>query len=320
VFKSLFGPPSIVGVDVGTHSIKILEVAVSSKRLTEVRKAAEAETPPGYSAGQVPDVQALGQTLRQAFRSAKIRSRRVALAVPAQVGFVRKLMVPVMPEKELRAAIDLQPDRYIPFARDGVVYDLHLLPGPAPEGQMWAVIAAAPRKCVSDLMAACKAAGLKVVRVDLEPLALYRAALATEQAAPDQGVCLVDLGSESARISLFEGGIPIISRTIDMPRSSVEGVADPFAGVATEDLFYDIRRSLEFALTKTAQPPSRVLIAGGFGNDAYVALSLTAYLRGFLAERLPAGFRVEAMQDPAQRVPLAHMLAFGLALPPELYA
>lgn len=317
LLNRFFGPAPLVGIDVGTCSVKVVEAQIDSRGRVRVLRHGESLTPAGcYVGGQVEDSPKLGLAIREALRSAGIAGRKAVLAVPSQVGFVRKLAFPTMPLRELRAAIDLQPDRYIPFAREGAVYDVSVLPGEAGDGQIWAVVAAAPARCSAALMEACRHAGVATRRIDLEPLALHRAAVALKLVGPSMGSSIVDLGVNVAKISLFEGDVPVISRVLDMPRPDLPDSPDPFAGVETETLFWDIRRSLEFALTQTKTPPERVLITGGASSDGYLAISMAAYLRGFLAARLPADFQVLPFTSDMIDLPFSHMLALGLALDP----
>ena len=316
MFGKLFGPSALVGVDAGSQAIKVVAVKAESSARFTVEGIGSVPTPPNlFDRGQFQDVQGLGQAIREALAQGKIRHRKAALAVPAQAGFVRRIHFPRMPLKELRATIALQPERYIPFARDGAVYDLYPLPADPANPEISVIVAAAPKQAVEALMEASRLAGLVPVRIDLEPLTLFRAAVATGQASRESSTGIVDLGGSAAKISLFEGEIPVISRVVDMPAGASSDLA-----AATDDLFWDIRRSLEFALTQLQRPLSRVLVTGGVGGDDYLALSLAAYLRGFLANRLPGDFLVEPMRDGEGRIPLSHMLAFGLSLPPELFA
>lgn len=317
MLAKLFRPPqSLVGVDVGHCSIKVMEVEAPSLDHINVKHFGMVATPEGaLERGQVQDSGKIGAAIREALNQAGIRQRRAALAVPGQVGFVRKLDFPAMPLKEVRAAIDLQPDRYIPFARDGAVYDVYPLSQSPEQKEMAVIVAAAPRQVVTGLMDAAKAAGLMPLTIDVESLTLFRAAVATGQASADRSTAIVDVGGEVAKIALFEGDVPVISRVVDLPVP-----ADPHEARATEELFLDIRRSLEFAMTQLQKPLARVLVTGSVGSDEHLALALTGYLRGFLAHRLPTDFLVEPMQDSQNRVPLSHMLAFGLSLPPELFS
>ncbi len=316
MFGNLFGPGALVGVDAGSQAIKVVEVRAAAKKAFSLQGMGTVPAPVGaFARGQIQDVKLLGDAIRAALEQAGIRERRAALAVPAQVGFVRRISFPRMPMKELRAAIDIQPERYIPFARDGAVYDIYPLPADPSKAEIPVIIAAAPRQEVEGLMRAASLAGLKPVRIDLEPLTLFRAAVATGQASREASTGIVDLGGSAAKISLFEGDVPVVSRVVDMPGMGAGERAD-----GTDDVFWDIRRSLEFALTQLQLPLSRVLVTGGVGGDDYLALSLSAYLRGFLANRLPGDFRVEPMRDEEGRIPLSHMLAFGLSLRPELFA
>lgn len=306
---------SLVGVDLGHETIKVVEVQAKAPAEFKVWGLGSAPTPEGgLERGRVRDAQKLADSLRQALAQGKIKQRRAALAVPAHQGFVRRLSFPHMPLKELRSSIELQAERYIPFAHDGAVFDLFQLPAGAGDSEMSVVLAAAPRSVVEGLMETARQAGLVPERVDLAPLALLRAGSAAGQAQPDSVVGLVDLGRSTASIALFEAGVPTVTRVLDMP-----DVQDEQRAHGTEEIFWDIRRSLEFALTQLEEPPSRVLVTGGVGGDDHLALSLSAYLRSFLSNRLPGDFAVEPLRDPEDRVPASHMLALGLSLPPELF-
>lgn len=301
----------MVGVDVGSRTIAVVQVGTAPGREAargrglSIEGAAVVETPKGaVHEGQVLDARLLGSAIREALREAKVTARAAALAVPAQYGFLRRVTFPPMPIKELRATIDLQPERYIPLSREGSVYDVQILPGVNAEGQMTAVVAAAPRHQVADLMAASRAAGLKPVRIDLEPLALHRALMAAGEAERDASIALVDLGASGAKISLFEGDAPLITRVVDL--------------AGTEDLFLDIRRSLEYALTQSGARPSRVFVGGGAGTDEYMLIALTGYLRSYLAGRLPADFQVGPLQGSLFGLAQSQMLAFGLSVAPEM--
>jgi type IV pilus assembly protein PilM len=316
----LFGPAPLVGIDVGSHSIKVVESRISRNGKVQVTGMATVATPPdSFRDGQVQDAAALGRAIREALGAGSIRSRRAAVAVPAQFGFARRLQFPRMPLRELRQTIALQPERYIPLAA-GAVFDLYVLPASANQEQLSVVVAAAPRQQVLDLMQACKVAGLRPVRVDLEPLALHRSLVVSGLATEEMVVGIVDLGATSAKISLFEGPVPVVSRVVDIARPDLPDGMGFLPGLQAEELFLDIRRSLEFALTQTAAAPSRIFIGGGAGADAYLLASLTAYLRGFLSHRLPGDFVVMPIHAPDFGLSPDSMLAFGLSISPELFA
>jgi len=307
---------SLVGVDIGSRAIKVIEVEARAPDRIQVRGLGIAETPSGaLERGMVRDPRRLAEGVREAMRQGNIRQRRASLSVSSHLGFMRRLSFPRMPLAELRANIELQAERYIPFAHDGAVFDLFPLPASDGQPEMTVVLAAAPRSTVRGLMDAARMAGLVPQRVDLEPLSLFRAALAVGRLPAEGSVAFVDLGATAARISVFEGGVPVVSRVLDMP--SLEGEA---RAEGTEEIFWDIRRSLEFALTQVTVPLTRVLVTGGVGGDDHLALSLATYLRSFLANRLPGDFTVEPLKDPEGRVPLSHMIALGLSLPPGLFA
>lgn len=313
-WRSLLRRRPSVGVDIGERWIKVVEVRAASATDFTVIGAAVVETPAGaVDGGQVrPEI--LAPALRKALLAGGIRSRHAVLVVPSHLSFLRRLAVPALNLAEFRGAVALQPERYIPFARSGAVFDLAPAPPGAEAGERWVMLGAAPRQAVADLQQVARLAGLRPVRVDLEALALHRAARAVGRALPGMGVTIVDLGHAVGRISLFDADLPVITRVLDLTR---EG--EHYSLESLEDLFHDVRRALEFALTHSRTPPLRVLITGGKEYDTELGAAMADYLLGFLSNRLPSEFAVGPLAEAGSVVAPAQMLALGLSLTPELF-
>lgn len=319
--SSLLPPPFLVGVDVGSRRIKVVEAHARSRFRVQVKGFGAADTPPGaYENGHVHDPVALGHAIRDAVRQAGIRSRSASIAVGPQVSFVRKLDFPVMPEAELRSVIQLQPDRYLPIAAgEEPQFDLFILPHDPGAEQMPVILAVAPRSVVVGLMKACRVAGLKPVLVDMEPLALFRAVIAVRKETPGGTFAVVDLGDYHVKLSLFEGELPVVSRVLSVQPPSQAEVGTAAAADWTDDLFLDIRRSLEYGLSQTSRPLGALYLTGARGGDEYLALSLAGYLRGFMSHRLAHDFVTQPLQHAFLGLPGSHMLALGLSLRQELF-
>lgn len=317
VLSRLFRRRPVVGIDIGDQLVRVVEVKASALSQIEILGVGELPTPPGsFSGGLMRDPARLAEAISTAISQAGIRSRQAAVAIDPQVAFLRKLRFPVMPAQELRKTIALQPGRYIPIAREAVQFDTAILPCEKDAPEMCVVVAAAPEQAVADHMEVCRLAGLKPILVDLEPLALYRAAVACQLAGPDLVVGILDIGCQQARLSLFDGDVPVASRVLLLPQEEGQ---PPLSGQESPELFLEIRRSLEFLLTQLGRPPVRLILTGQTTTDPYMALSLTAYLRGFMGQRLPSDFGVEPIRHPSLLLPPSHMLAFGLSLRQELF-
>lgn len=310
------GEHVIIGLDIGSRRIRAVE-AKGGKR-PRVRRTAEVATPEGaLHGGVVQDPQRLAAALKSVMQRVKASSTEVAVAVSGSATFLRRMPLPEMPESELRGMLELQMDRFIPFAKDGAEFDLAVL-GEAGGGEMHVLLAAAPSRVVEGLQEACRLARLKLVKIDVEPLALQRGLVAIGICGEHESVGILDIGQESARLSLFEAGNPLLTRNLDPGDEARQAFAAPEAqSVEAEvlaDLLLDLRRSLDFALAQyQSAPPTRLWLVGGGARMPGLAEMCSEYLLNSVS-RLPDDFRVELPDLSLVRLNPGELLAFGLAL------
>src|SRR6478752_4188310 len=100
---------NLVGVDIGTASIKVCQVKETRKGLGLVRLGYAPLGPQVIVDGQVMDSGAVVETLQKVFHDAKIRQKECALSVSGQSVIIRKITVPMMTEAELEEQISGRP-------------------------------------------------------------------------------------------------------------------------------------------------------------------------------------------------------------------
>src|SRR2546428_9422835 len=99
---ALFGPKRFVGLDIGSHAIKAVELAGAGGKYRVVH-AGFAETPPGaVKEGAVVEPQALGLAIRQVIAKAGIKPRPGGSAGRGQGLIPRDLKLPPLSERELQ--------------------------------------------------------------------------------------------------------------------------------------------------------------------------------------------------------------------------
>ncbi|MDR7508026.1 MAG: pilus assembly protein PilM, partial [Armatimonadota bacterium] len=124
---ALLGARRFVGIDVGSHTVKAVELAPAGTRY-RVLHAGWGETPPGaVKEGAVVEPQALGLAIRQVLSRAGIRPGRVVSAVGGQAVIVRELKLPPMSPDELKQAARFEAERYIPYGVREVNMDFDVI-------------------------------------------------------------------------------------------------------------------------------------------------------------------------------------------------
>jgi len=212
--------PPMIGVDISTSSVKMVELSESPKKGGYVveRYAIELLPKDAVSDGNINNLDAVSETLQRAMKRLGSRIRNVALALPAAAVITKKILLPAgMREEDLEYQVESEANQYIPFALEEVNLDFQVI-GPAPGNaeEMEVLLAASRKANVEDRVAACQASGLKALVMDVEPFA---AEMAFEQisaqlpdGALDKCVALVDIGASVMNVNVLRNGQSVYSR------------------------------------------------------------------------------------------------------------
>ena len=212
--------PPLIGVDICSSSIKIVELSESSKNSGYVveRYAIEPLPKGAVSEGNINNLDAVAEALRRAWKRIGTRIKNVSLALPAAAVITKKILLPSgLREEDLEYQVEAEANQYIPFAIEEVNLDFQVI-GPAPgnAAEVEVLLAASRKANVEDRVAAAQVAGLKAVVVDIET---YAAEMSFGQicaqlpgGAVDQCVALIDIGSSVMNVNVLRNGQSVYTR------------------------------------------------------------------------------------------------------------
>ncbi|MBS1870857.1 MAG: type IV pilus assembly protein PilM [Actinobacteria bacterium] len=167
---------TVVGLDIEPGFVTAAQVRVDGA--VTVERAAGATLPPGVLRdGEVADVEALADALRELFRTHKL-GKRVRLGVATQRIVVRTIDLPPLDDaKQIDAAVRFQAQDHIPMPLEQAVLSHQALGKiDTPDGpRTRVVLVAARRDVVERFHAAARQAGLRPVGIDLSAFAMIRA-------------------------------------------------------------------------------------------------------------------------------------------------
>src|SRR5256714_1971292 len=275
-----------------------------------VGRAASADLAPGViTDGEVTDVPALSDALREFFKVNKL-PRRVRLGVSNQQIVVRHLELPKIEDREeLAVAVRFQAAEAIAMPLDEVVLD-HQVIGESvtPEGaaRLRIVVVAARESMVSRVVEAVRGAGLRPEGIDLNAFALVRTLSLPADSAESARVYCHLAGVTNLAIAI--GPICLFTR----PLSTVWQDDDEQAAAAA--LAEEIRLSVDFYM---AQPDARwvgeVVLSGPGAQREGLSDQLASMIDVPVSVAEPLG-RLQSTQVPSGEDPYRHTVAVGLAL------
>jgi type IV pilus assembly protein PilM len=338
-----------IGLDVGSTAVRAAEVTGSIEEPSLVR-AAQVELPPGaVENGEIKDPEAVAQALHELWRRGGFRNKQVYMAVGNQRVVVREIVVPWLPEKELKDSLPYQVQEFIPIPVEEAVLDFDVLEEFEHEGarMLRVLLVAAQRPMVQQVVEVAHQAKLEPVGVDLTAFALVRSVgtrdTALFEAAGEEAV--IDVGAEITSIVVHEAGVPRFVRMLPTGGNDITNAVARALGVSVEEAdqlkagvpvagspvsvedarqvaygraasFVDeIRSSLEFY---TAQSPrariTRVLVTGG-GSKLNGFVELLQERLTIPVDRAHPFQKVLANKDVDQQAEALLAVAIGLAIP-----
>jgi type IV pilus assembly protein PilM len=209
---SIFNPKarSLIGLDVSSSSVKMVELASDGKGGYRVERYAIEVLPRDVvSDGNIVNLEAAAESVRRAWKKLATSTRHVAIALPASHVITKKIIVAAgQREEELELLVESEANQYIPFALDEVNLDFQVV-GPAPSSpdEIEVLIAASRKEKVEDRVAVAESAGLKPVVLDVESYAVLAAFELIEAQLPERGkgqiVALVDIGANVMNLTVL---------------------------------------------------------------------------------------------------------------------
>ncbi len=214
------GATHVLGLDIGTETIKAVELRLSGPDIVLEGRPAIIPTPPNsVVGGRVVDEEAVSEAISEAASEYGFSVKKVVASVGGETDVVVRIAeLPRMEAKELDEAVQWELDRQTPFAVDQVIYDFEAVqhPGVSPESEnMEVLLAVAQEDMVNAHAETILGARMTPVAIDVEPLALGRALVELgDETTMQSTVVIVNIGHTGSLISIFCQGVPVFIRTI----------------------------------------------------------------------------------------------------------
>lgn len=134
-----------------------------------------------------------------------LASSQAVVGIPTSKTFSRTFQIPVSAQKNLKSAVSIEIDQYIPVPASMLYVDYEVIE--KNNKSLTVVMSAAPRKLIDNVIGACDAAGLKVVMIEPTVNGVARLLSATEEGYLPS--VIVDIGAENADIAILDGTIRV---------------------------------------------------------------------------------------------------------------
>lgn len=218
-----------VGLDIGTGGVKAVQV--SGNKLFRVNRFAGVPLDEGALAdGVVADRKAVVAAIRKVLRNARIKQKKVVVAIAGQSVVVRHLKIPLMDDEEVAGAVHWEAERHIPFPVEEVMLDFAIVGRDQDEGEMEILLVCANNDIIHSHLDAIREAGLQPLVVDIQPFAMMRG-LGIEYRRPGDSVAMLDIGAGSSDLVIAKKGIPYFTRILPVAGNRLTELVVKYTGL-----------------------------------------------------------------------------------------
>ena len=223
-----------IGLDIGSHSIKICELAEAGKNM-KLLSLGTAQLPQGaVEDGELKDADVVAEIIKTLIQNLGIKSKKVAISISGYSVIMKKINLAVMTDEELQHHIQAEAEQYIPFDIDEVYIDYQdLQTNEENDERTDVMLVAAKKDVVNKYIDMLNSIGLNVVVVDVDAFALENSyELSMGQ---DGNVILVDIGSSKMNINIISEGASVFARDVFLGSRQLTEQIQSHLGVSFEE-------------------------------------------------------------------------------------
>ena len=222
--------PTLLGIDISSTSVKLVELAQTENGYRVESLAVEPLPANAVAEKNIQDVEAVGETLQKAVKKSGTKCKNAAVAVAGSAVITKIITMPAsLNDSDMELQIELEADQYIPYPLEEINLDFQVL-GPTQNNPetVDVLLAASRSENVELRTAAAEIAGLTAKIVDVEAYTIENASrLLVPESAAGEGeetgededtetehftIALLDVGATMTSLNVVENGELVYTR------------------------------------------------------------------------------------------------------------
>src|SRR3984893_2916086 len=210
MFKKNSGKKNLVGLDIGSSSIKAVELQRKGGKLQLVSLGFENLQPDTVVDGQIMELNNVANVITSIFGEHQIKTSRVAAGVSGHSVIVKNIVLPQMSEDELQESFSWHAEEHIPFDISDVNLDYQVTGSTS--DALNVLMAACKSDKIANMKQAIQLAGKQPVVIDVDTFALQNCYELNYDPQPGQVVALLNIGASTTNINILNGNRSVFTR------------------------------------------------------------------------------------------------------------
>jgi type IV pilus assembly protein PilM len=201
---------SMVGVDIGSSSVKAVELQGKSGSFQLMSLGYESLEPDSIVDGQIMELNSVANAIATIFNEHKIKTTKVAAGVNGHSVIVKNIVLPQMTADELEESFSWHAEEHIPFDISDVNLDYHVMDKSA--DAIHVLMAACKRDKIANLKQTIQLAGKQPAVIDVDAFALQNCYELNYDPQPREIVALLNIGASTTNINVLSGVRSVFTR------------------------------------------------------------------------------------------------------------
>src|SRR3989454_7972550 len=210
MFNRGIGKRNLVGLDIGSSSVKAVELQRKGGRLELLSLGYENLQTDTIVDGQIMELNNVSNVISSIFNEHKIKTTRVAAGVSGHSVIVKNIILPQMSEDELQESFSWHAEEHIPFDISDVNLDYQVTSSSS--DALHVLLAACKRDKIANLKQAIQLAGKQPAVIDVDAFALQNCYELNYDPQPGQVVALLNIGASTTNINILNGDRSVFTR------------------------------------------------------------------------------------------------------------
>jgi len=254
-----------VGLDIGSSSVKMVEVASSGDKSSLICLGMK------RASGSVRGP--LIEAIKSLSSEIHITAKEAAISISGPSVIVRFVSMPKMRDDELKGAIKFEAEKHVPFPIVDCIVDHQILRTNTKEGKLEILLVAAKKDLVMAKVSIAEESGFSVSAVDVDTFAVANAFLRSSSAvSTGKTAALLDIGSNFTNVGIVRDGSLCFARDI-----AIGG--NDFSQAISKALSIDMKNAEELKLSPGGKLQDILACTKGITNNLLddTRLSLSYY-------------------------------------------
>lgn len=206
----------LIGVDIGSSSIKLVELDTSLGSRPKLLAMGSIPTPAGsITNNTISNCQKIADAIRSVYDNGKFTTKDAIVGIPGPSAFIKRISTGLTSLKDLQNNIQFEAANYIPHKVETVKMDFQVL-GLSSRSTMEILLVAVKNEVIDSYTQAVSLSGLNPKIADIDYFALENMLELTHPEDKSKTIALLNIGSRYTSINIIVNGISVFTGDVGL--------------------------------------------------------------------------------------------------------